>query len=201
MAILLALTLAMHGAAHAGFAEGATAYNAGNYALALKEITPLAKAGNADAQHLLGLMYYMGRGVQRDYKQAFFWHDKAARQGKADAEYVVGAMYYTGNAVPQDQKLAVEWFRKAAEQGHPDAQYALGLMYRYPVAGMPPDPVLAYTLWNLAAANGHRHAGEQRAAIARQMSEEQIEEAQALSRNWKPGMALPAQSRTGGGPP
>jgi len=197
VAILLALGL--HSSAMAGFTEGANAYNARNYALALKEITPLAKAGNADAQHLLGLMYYMGRGVQRDYKQAFAWHYKAALQGKADAQYVIGAMYYTGNAVPQDQKLAVTWFRKAAEQGHPDAQHALGLMYRYHVAGMPQDMVIAYMLWNLAAANGHRNATEQRAIIARQMTQEQIEEAQALSRNWKPGTPLPTQSRTGSG--
>jgi TPR repeat protein len=199
VAILLALGL--HSSAMAGFTEGASAYNARNYALALKEITPLAKAGNADAQHLLGLMYYMGRGVQRDYKQAFAWHYKAAVQGKADAQYVIGAMYYTGNAVPQDQKLAVTWFRKAAEQGHPDAQHALGLMYRYHVAGMPQDMVIAYMLWNLAAANGNRSATEQRAIIARQMTQEQIEEAQALSRNWKPETPLPTQSRTGAANP
>jgi TPR repeat protein len=197
--LLVAITLALglHGAAMAGFAEGATAYNARNYDLALKEITPLAKAGHADAQHLLGLMYYMGRGVQRDYKQAMVWHRKAASQGKADAQYVVGAMYYTGNSVPQDQKQAVSWFRKAAEQGHAEAQHVLGLMYRYHVAGMPQDVVIAYMLWNLAAASGNMNATEQRASISRQMTQEQIEEAQAMSRSWKPGTPLPTHSRTG----
>jgi TPR repeat protein len=197
VAILLALGL--HGAALAGFPEGASAYNARNYAQALKEIAPLARAGNPEAQHLLGLMYYMGRGVARDYKQAFQWHLKAAQQGKADAQYVVGAMYYTGNAVPQDQKHAVTWFRKAAEQGHGEAQHALGLMYRYHVAGVPGDPVIAYMLWNLAAAGGNHNAVGQRAAIAKTMTQEQIEEAQALSRTWKVGTSLPTQSRTGGG--
>ena len=194
----LVCALGLQGVAQAGFVEGANAYNAKNYALALKEITPLAKAGNADAQHLLGLMYYMGRGVKRDYKLAFEWHSKAAQQGKADAQYVLGAMYYTGNAVPQDHKRAVYWFRKAAEQGHPDAQNALGMMYRYHVAGMPKDSVIAYMLWNLAAANGNMNAVEQRAAISKQMTQEQIEEGQALSAAWKPGMPLPTQSKTGG---
>jgi TPR repeat protein len=193
LTIAILFALGLHGSAMAGFMEGANAYNARNYALALKEITPLAKAGNADAEHLLGLMYYQGRGVPRDYKQAFSWHYKAAVQGKADAQYVIGAMYYT------DQKLAVEWFRKAAEQGHPDAQHALGLMYRYHVAGMPQDVVIAYMLYNLAAASGHRNAIEQRALISRQMTQEQVDEAQALSRNWKPGTPLPTQSRTGSG--
>jgi TPR repeat protein len=197
LTIAFLFAFAVHGSAQAGFTEGASAYNARNYAAALKEITPLARAGNPDAEHLLGLMYYMGRGVPRDYKQAFAWHYKAAQQGKADAQYVVGAMYYMGNAVPQDEKLAVQWFHKAAEQGHPDAQYALGLMYRSHAAGMPQDVVIAYMLWNLAAANGNKNAVQQRAALARQMTEEQIEEAQALSRNWKPGTLLPTQSRTG----
>jgi TPR repeat protein len=201
VAILLALGLSLGppGAALAGFPEGASAYNARNYAQALKEVAPLARAGNAEAQHLLGLMYYMGRGVTRDYKQAFQWHLKAAQQGKADAQYVVGAMYYTGNAVPQDQKLAVNWFRRAAEQGHGEAQHALGLMYRYHVAGVPGDPVIAYMLWNLAAAGGNNNAVGQRAAIAKTMTQEQIEEAQALSRTWKVGTPLPMQSKTGGG--
>ncbi|MYM92970.1 tetratricopeptide repeat protein [Duganella vulcania] len=197
--LAIGLALGLQQAAYAGFAEGATAYNNKNYAAALKEIAPLAKAGNADAQHLLGLMYYMGRGVTQDYKQALEWHRKAALQGKADAQYVVGAMYYTGNAVIQDHKQAVSWFRKAAEQGHPDAQQALGLMYRYHMAGMPQDNVIAYMLWNLAAANGSMNAAEQRSAVVKHMTPEQIEEGQALSAAWKPNTPLPRQSRTGGG--
>jgi TPR repeat protein len=161
--VALMLGLALHGPSIAGFAEGVAAYKADNYALALKEIAPLARAGNAAAQ------------------------------------YVIGAMYYTGNGVPQDQKMAVSWFRKAAQQDHPDAQYALGLMYRYHVAGLPEDAVIAYMLWNLAAANGHRNAGEQGAELARRMTEKQIAEAQCLSRNWQPGMPLPTRSHKSSG--
>jgi TPR repeat protein len=171
--LAIVIALSWQQSAMAGFAEGATAYNSKNYAVALKEIRPLAQAGNADAQHLLGLMYYMGRGVQQDYKTALQWHRKAALQGKADAQYVVGAMYYTGNAVIQDHKQAVTWFRKAAEQNHPDALHALGLMYRYHTAGMPQDNVIAYMLWNLAAANGSANAPEQRANVAKIMTHEQ----------------------------
>ncbi|MGB9990723.1 tetratricopeptide repeat protein [Pseudoduganella rhizocola] len=197
--VAIGVALGLQASAHAGFAEGATAYNNKNYALAYKEIAPLARAGNTEAEHLLGLMYYMGRGVPQDYKQALNWHRKAALKGKADAQYVVGAMYYTGNAVIQDHKQAVTWFRKAAEQGHPEAQQVLGLMYRYHIGGMPQDNVIAYTLWNLAAAKGNANAAEQRSAVAKAMTPEQIEEGQALSAAWKPGMPLPRTSRTGGG--
>jgi TPR repeat protein len=194
---VIGLALGVHHAALAGFAEGATAYNNRNYSLAYKEIEPLARAGNTEAEHLLGLMYYMGRGVPQDYKQALIWHRKAAVKGKADAQYVVGAMYYTGNAVIQDHKQAVIWFRKAAEQGHAEAQQILGLMYRYHIGGLPQDNVLAYMLWNLAAANGSANAAEQRAAVVKRMTPEQIEEGQSLSASWKVGTALPKQSRSG----
>jgi TPR repeat protein len=195
--LAVALAIGLQGSALAGFVEGATAYNARNYALALKEIAPLAKAANHDAEQLLGLMYYMGRGVARDYRQAFFWSQKAAAAGKADAQYLIGAMYYTGNAVPLDQRQAVWWFHKAAEQGHADAQHALGLMYRYHVAGVPQDLVIAYMLWNLAAAGGNASAPAQRTSVARQMTDEQVAEAQLLSRTWKLGTALPTESKTG----
>jgi len=70
-------------------------------------------------------------------------------------------------------------------------------MTRYHVAGVQQDMVIAYMLWNLAAAGGNANAVEQRAAIARLMTQEQLDEAQALSRNWKPGTPLPQTSRTG----
>ncbi|MFZ4875275.1 tetratricopeptide repeat protein [Janthinobacterium sp. Mn2066] len=196
--IALLLLCAIQQSARAGFAEGASAYNNKNYSLAYKEILPLAKAGNPDAEHLLGLMYYMGRGLPQDYKQAMFWHRKAADQGKADAQYVVGAMYYTGNSVLQDHKQAVVWFRKAAEQNHAEAQQVLGLMYRYHMGGVQQDIVIAYMLWNLAAANGSSNAADQRAAVLRMMTPEQVDEGQTLSAKWKPGTPLPRTSKTGG---
>lgn len=191
------LGLAPHVPSAAGLAEGVAAYNERNDAVALREIAPLARAGNAEAEHVLGLMYYMGRGVRRDRAEAFRWHYKAALQGVPAAAYMVGAMYYTGNAVPKDPARALSWFRKASGQGYPDAQYALGLMYRYHAAGLDEDAVIAYMLWNLAAAGGHRHAGEHRSALERRMTEQQIAEAQCLSRNWRPGMPLPTRSRHG----
>lgn len=195
--VAMTIALCVAGNASAGFTEGASAYNARQYARALKEITPLAKAGHAGSQHLLGLMYYMGRGVTRDYRQAMHWHRKAAEQGHADAQYVVGAMFYTGNAVDTDHRQAVAWFRRAAEKGHAEAQHALALMYRHHAAGLPQDKVLAYMLWNLAAAGGNANAVEQRAEIAKRMTPEQIEEAQSMARAWRPGTPLPTRSRTG----
>jgi len=46
-------------------------YDSGNYSAALKEIEPLAKPGCPQAEHLLGVMYANGQGVQRDLVRAY----------------------------------------------------------------------------------------------------------------------------------
>lgn len=71
-------------------------------------------------------------------------------------------------------------------------------MYRYHMGGVQQDNVIAYMLWNLAAANGSSNAADQRAAVVRKMTHEQVEEGQALSAKWKPGTPLPRTSKTGG---
>ena len=50
--------------------DGYTAYNAGDYATALREWRPLAEQGNADAQYNLGMMYDEGEGVPQDDAEA-----------------------------------------------------------------------------------------------------------------------------------
>ena len=50
----------------ADFQKGFTAHESGDYATALREWTPLAEQGHADAQYNLGLMYANGEGVPQD---------------------------------------------------------------------------------------------------------------------------------------
>jgi hypothetical protein len=54
----------------ADLATGQRALNDGDYAVALKNLLPLAKRGNAVAQTDLGDMYYYGQGVPQDYAEA-----------------------------------------------------------------------------------------------------------------------------------
>ena len=49
------------------FDKGLAAAEAGDYATALQEWTPLAEAGDANAQFSLGFMYQYGQGVPQDY--------------------------------------------------------------------------------------------------------------------------------------
>jgi hypothetical protein len=56
--LILCVSLALP--AQAGFEEGLAAHILGDYATALKELQPLAEAGNAAAQYNLGLRYAEG---------------------------------------------------------------------------------------------------------------------------------------------
>lgn len=105
---------------------GMKAYKDGDYAAAIQEFK--ADAG-AKAHYKLGIMYYQGKGVKEDKKEAFTWFRKSAEQGYANAQFSVGVMYYKGVGVEQDRKEAAKWLRKAAEQGEAKAQFDLGLMY------------------------------------------------------------------------
>ena len=97
--------------------EGITAYKEKNYAVALKELQPLADKGKAEAQMVIGAMYDNGEGVQLDYRQAVLWYDKAAEQGNANAQYNLGMMHANGLGVPQDWVQALKWFNLAAFLG------------------------------------------------------------------------------------
>ncbi|RJX32879.1 MAG: hypothetical protein C4525_09730, partial [Desulfarculus sp.] len=108
-------------------------------------------------QFNLGILYYHGRGVPRDYKQALYWFRKAAEQGHADAQFNLGILYYHGRGVPRDYKQALYWSRKAAEQGHADAQFDLGLMYSKGI-GAPQDYKQAAHWWRKAAEQGDAQA-------------------------------------------
>ncbi len=157
----------------------------GDYATAMRELRPLAEQGLAAAQFNLGLLYANGQGVPKDDAQARQWYEKAAAQGHADAQVNLGILLVYGRGVPQDYKMAVYWLRLSANQGNDLAQRKLGLMYERG-DGVPQDYVQAYMWYNLGAANGAKRGAALRDALAKQMTPDQIDEAQKLAREWKP---------------
>jgi TPR repeat protein len=67
-------------------------------------------------QYEVGMKYYNGIGVDKDYKEAFNWLLFSAKQGFPLAQNRLGIMYYTGKGVEKDYKKAKEWFKLAAKQ-------------------------------------------------------------------------------------
>ena len=146
----------------------------------ISEVQKAAEQGLAEAQIVLGAMYFQGRGVAQDYKQTGAWFRKAAEQGDADAQRLLGIMYDIGVGVVQDYKQAAAWYRKAAEQGDAGAQRLLGMMYDFGL-GVVQDNKLAYVWSSVSAANGDVEAATNRDLFAKRLSPAVLAEAQALA--------------------
>ena len=145
---------------------------------------------------MLGNHYKWGEGVPSDNRAAAEWALKAYAQGQINEQHNLGYIYLVGLGVPQDYQQAASWYRKAAEQCDIDSLTYLGEMYEKG-QGVPKDFVLAYMLYNLNATEGSDFGRKRRDAISGSMTPQQIDEAQALSRNWEIGTPLPTQSKTG----
>jgi TPR repeat protein len=155
--LILVFAIAAQSCAWASYENGLAAYRAGNYTVAYKDISTAAQSGNAEAQQMLGHMYYLGTGVPQDFSQALAWHRKAANQGEAESQYVIGTMYYSGKGVTQNYRDAMQWLLKAGEHGHADAQYMLGAMY-FTGKGIPQDYQRSVTWFRRAAEKGQAEA-------------------------------------------
>lgn len=69
-------------------------------------------------------------------------------------------------------------------RGDGDALYALGVAYSTGSNGLSCDMIEAHRWLNIAAAQGHREAGQCRADVAEEMTARDIAEAQRRAREW-----------------
>jgi len=82
LAILLAFLMVLSPPATAeDLDKGIAALQSGDYATAVNELIPLAKAGNASAQGVLGIMYFKGQGVLLDKNLAHMWFNISSANG------------------------------------------------------------------------------------------------------------------------
>ncbi|RME16183.1 MAG: sel1 repeat family protein [Alphaproteobacteria bacterium] len=110
------------GPLHAEIETARDLMDAGNYAAAMKELLPAAQSGNADAEELIGVMYAMGLGVERDDTRAFEWYLRAALKGHAGAQSGIGWYYEIGRGLPApDLVRAYAWYALSTIGGDPDA--------------------------------------------------------------------------------
>ena len=86
----------------------------------------LAHQDDPVAQLNLGILYYNGHGVDRNYGEALKWLRKGAEGGSAQSAYVLGLMYLNGQGVEADAGEAVRWQRKGVELGSPKSMLELG---------------------------------------------------------------------------
>ena len=154
-----------------------------NFSEAARWYEKLAKQGDARAQTSLGLMYARGYGVAKNLETARRWWSFAASQNDPGAQYNLGVIYSTGEGVAQDPVQAAQWLTKAAQRGHVQAQHNLGLLY-YEGKGVERDPVRGYFWLKVAALQGEDVAQEALKSIAKNMSADQVGQAESQAEEW-----------------
>jgi len=89
-----------------------------------------ANAGNALAQHELGLRYLLGEdGMTADTIKGAYWVGKAAEQNLTAACFNYGILLLNGWGVEWNPFKAYDYFLKAASDGMPQAQHLIGILY------------------------------------------------------------------------
>ena len=119
--VTLGLMLAGSCQVSGGWDEAVAAERTGDYATAFREYQQLADSGEIEALHNLGVMYYNGYGVHRDYEKAMKCFLTAAEQGIAGSQNNVGYLYAHGHGVRQDYVMAHMWFDIADANGEKTA--------------------------------------------------------------------------------
>ena len=130
---LAALTLCAF-SVHADTQRGLAAYEAGDYAGALSEWLPDAKAGELGAMYNVALLYDYGLGVAEDNEAAIRWYSSPAAAGNPVAQFNLATIYDYGDGVPEDDSKAAEWYlarctssrRASAVQSRCDVQQRRG---------------------------------------------------------------------------
>src|SRR5712691_1577235 len=155
---LLILILGLVGPATAAELDDAVAAaHRGEYATALRRLSPLAEKGDARAQFDIGFMHAYGWGVPRNPAEAITWYRKAADQGLPIAQHFLGMVHANGEGVRPDDAEAARWFARAAAQGFAQAQFMLGLM-SLDGRGVPKDQVQGYAFMVMGGQGGVRSA-------------------------------------------
>ncbi len=97
--------------------QAAGAYERKDMATAARIWKVWAGKGNAEAQTLLGAMYWSGEGVPRNLNEAARLYLAAAKQGYARAQNNIGFMLGFGEGVPpRDDVEAYKWIKLSTDR-------------------------------------------------------------------------------------
>jgi len=88
--------------------EAKNALASKNYVSALNIYTELANNGDKVAQYNLGVMYYRGLGVEKDYSKAFEYTKQSAEQYYPDAQYNLAIYYLKGEGTTINPRRAYD---------------------------------------------------------------------------------------------
>lgn len=150
--------------------------------LAVSLLTPLDKAGNAEADYLLADIYSHGIEVARDEGKALDYLTKAANGGLVKAEAELGRLYAAGDRTVQNFTEAETWLTKAAMQGNAVSERDLGRLYEHGL-GVPRNPVAAYAWYENAVLRGDVQAERLRDRIVTSLAPADLARAETQARD------------------
>lgn len=110
--------------------------------------------GDAEAQYLLGNLYFAGHTVKASEQEAARWYTLAAKQGHPLAQYQLGLILQLNS----DDEGALLWLRKAADQNIIDAQNRVGNLFIKGTASTPSNGAIAAKYFASAAEQGNATA-------------------------------------------
>ena len=87
--------------------------------------------GEGEYMDRLGVAYYKGNGVLRDYATAIRYHYQACKLGSAQGCNHAGYMYDQGEAVRQSHSIARKYFMLSCNYGSYLGCYNLAIIYEY----------------------------------------------------------------------
>ena len=121
-----ALVAGLATAAGADIEKARDLMEAGHFEEAMAELEPAACSGNADAEELIGVMYAMCLGVERNDERAFEWYLRASMKAHPGAQSGVGWYYEFGRGLPApDLVRAYLWYTLSSIGEDPDAKISL----------------------------------------------------------------------------
>ena len=82
----------------------------------LEEIKKNGKAGDADNQFLLWLLYVNDLSISKP--KAYVWIKKAAFKKQPRATFALGLLYYYGYIVPEQKSKAIKLFEESSALGY-----------------------------------------------------------------------------------
>lgn len=196
LTVLVFLSL-MPAAAFAGFDEGKKAYDKKDWPTAIKELRPLAEAGDDRAMIILGNMYNAGYGVIPSHKEAMSLYKRAATEkNNPQAMDVVGAMYFSALGVDQNIQTALQWFRRSAMLGDQTGAFFYATILfegnKTDPNKLDPDVYNAYKWYKIAATENDNAVFKKdaatfaRAIAEKKLTTDQVAKADKEVADWKP---------------
>ncbi|MGR8920369.1 MAG: tetratricopeptide repeat protein [Gammaproteobacteria bacterium] len=108
--------------------DPAELFREGEFERAYELFSERAADGDLDAINHLGIHYFLGAGVERDFGQAAKYFEQAALANHADAQRNLGIMYMRGHGVKLDNRRAYGWFFHAHTGGNRTARAYLRVL-------------------------------------------------------------------------